>query len=774
MQNRMFRKSLVLGIMMLFVMTGLIPNTVRDASASEEELVGYWSFDEGSGSVAYDGSGYGNHGAIHGATWATGISGYALELDGVDDYVEVFDSPGLNPTNAITLEAWYKPTISWSGHGNDPVIDKGYGAYKEPYFQYHLGVRGDQYPGVVTPLDFEFDVAAGGVWNWLNCGTSHSWSFGNWYHLVGTCDGSTMKLYVNGNLIDSKSVSGTITNYEKSVYFGKHTNPHADVYLPGLIDEIRIYSRALTASEILNHYNNPGSGLVAHWKFDEGSGSTAYDSSGNDIHGTIYGATWTNGISEDALSFDGVNDYIDFGSSTLNNVPYLSIEFWMKYRTNEGASDDETNPTNYILAKQTGTGYNRNYCLTLGSQEIYFGFCDGTSSYSWISSGQLIANSWYHVVVTRDGSYARIYIDGELVGSVPYTFAPTTNSNPLFIGSGNGDAGRYFDGLIDEFRIYNCALTASEIEEHYNEFYEEDESPELASPPIIENLFYFDTSDVFQSLSGILEHTLYGTYIWVRITCSVTNPETIDQVKCKFRLSGGIPSEITDEMNEIEPGKYVLEKKFVNVPDLVLRLLHSCITTPSSSSPPPTYVPDVYLDEIIIIDTKGIDHSYSEYMPVQLPTFCGLICGYETLVVTAYSPVDLLVTSPSGKIVGAYYEDGNYAYEISEISSALYTGHETEPEMIIIISPEEGNYTTDVYGTGDGKYNLSMIYLSDDEISEQKDYSNIPVTTGKESNYTIKISIEDLEDITDAPGFEIISVIIAIAAIIFWNRYKKK
>ena len=114
-------------------------------------------------------------------------------------------SPSLNPTDAITVEAWYKPTVSFIGDGDNSIVDKGYSSYLFPYYQYHLGVVGDYIPA--ARFQFVFDVSVGGILFTLDTPTNF-WVPGNWYHLAGTYDGSAVHLYVNGALISSAPFSG--------------------------------------------------------------------------------------------------------------------------------------------------------------------------------------------------------------------------------------------------------------------------------------------------------------------------------------------------------------------------------------------------------------------------------------------------------------------------------------------------------------------------------------------------------------------------------------
>jgi len=262
MKNIIVNKSLVLGIIVLMIGAGVVQNIKTTVKADPSDgLVGYWNFDEG---TATDQSGNGNHGTKYGGpATVTGISGSALSFDGVDDWIDCGNGASLNPSTAITLAAWYKPTISWYGAGNDPIIDKPYTSLSGPTYQYHLGVCGNLYP-VPSHLAVGFDLSPGGTWHWTsapaNTLTFHQWSF-----IVGTYDGSIMKLYVNGVLKSSKAVSGTISNYGQHLRIAKYFNFYGQAtFLPGVIDEVRIYNRALSVSEIQYLHDNPGGSPVNH------------------------------------------------------------------------------------------------------------------------------------------------------------------------------------------------------------------------------------------------------------------------------------------------------------------------------------------------------------------------------------------------------------------------------------------------------------------------------------------------------------------------------
>lgn len=223
----------------------LLPTSVN--AGVDQGLVAHWTFDD---HTATDQSGNGNNGVLSGGPlFVPGVSGLGLELDGVDDFVGVSDSPSLNPTSGLTLAAWYRP-VSFAGSGNDPIIDKSFTSHTPPYYQYHLGVTGDQYPNPPSHGNFNFSVAVNGSSDQATSISSgnNTWTAGNWYHIVGTFDGTQLRLYVNGQVVASSNFAGSIPSYGQHVQLGKYDQLNS--FLPGTIDDVRIYGRALSETEV--------------------------------------------------------------------------------------------------------------------------------------------------------------------------------------------------------------------------------------------------------------------------------------------------------------------------------------------------------------------------------------------------------------------------------------------------------------------------------------------------------------------------------------------
>jgi len=193
--------------------------------------------DEREGNRAYDLSGYGNHGTRYGAIWKRGKIGFALSFDGVDDLVEVPYSASLDLTTDLTIETWFKPVpynppwkrIAVKGTYPD---GGGYGFWHASSPTVSLA-KAAFYDGVTRYESGEFDV-----------------ELDKWHHLAATLTGNTAKFYINGIL--KQTFTAYVATSNLPLIIGARSI-YAD-YFTGLIDEVRVYNRALSAEEIKAHY----------------------------------------------------------------------------------------------------------------------------------------------------------------------------------------------------------------------------------------------------------------------------------------------------------------------------------------------------------------------------------------------------------------------------------------------------------------------------------------------------------------------------------------
>jgi hypothetical protein len=199
--------------------------------------------------------------------------------------------------------------------------------------------------------------------------------------------------------------------------------------------------------------------LVAYWNFDKGYGIIAHDSSCHGIDGTLNGdPQWKEGLPGlgIALDFDGEGDFVDCGNDPFFDLTdQITVAAWVKIRT---VSEDWTSIVNKgLTAWRLETLYD--------TRRMHFAIAD---EHYVDSDAEIPAGEWHHICGTYDGADIRLYIDGKQDTGSPsaYRGEIDTNTNNLFIGrySGSTSPGAW-DGLIDDVRIYDYALSADEIVE---------------------------------------------------------------------------------------------------------------------------------------------------------------------------------------------------------------------------------------------------------------------------------------------------------------------
>ena len=193
----------------------------------------------------------------------------------------------------------------------------------------------------------------------------------------------------------------------------------------------------------------PHPDLVGWWRLDEESGSVAGDSSGNENNGTVYGATWVDGKYGKALSFDGIDDYVDCGAMDVIETNVVTLMMWM-YRN--------VNPAGPRIICDKGTASGLSFEEIPGGTVLSYIHNAGMQSF-----GVIPINTWTHLVMTADGVNKKIYKNGVLLDTIAFNQAITDGNFSL----GGRASTLNFNGIIDEVRVYNRALSAAEIQESF-------------------------------------------------------------------------------------------------------------------------------------------------------------------------------------------------------------------------------------------------------------------------------------------------------------------
>lgn len=237
--------------------------TLRASTVSPETrdmlrkgLVLHYAFDKNEGAVVTDQSDRKNNGTIAGATYTAGRNGGAYSLSGNNDHITAPNSDSLEIQDKLTLAVWVNLTsLNPGGYGNEVgyIINKGDDLWWNPAFSIGYGKGGGEpFFHVCNATDQQ---NGGGK----SAGSARKLELGKWYHLAGVYDGATVKFYINGNLEKTEAYSGPLRSDKAPVHlgggklFGVDWGNHFTVN--GLIDDVMIYDRALSAEEITQLWN---------------------------------------------------------------------------------------------------------------------------------------------------------------------------------------------------------------------------------------------------------------------------------------------------------------------------------------------------------------------------------------------------------------------------------------------------------------------------------------------------------------------------------------
>ena len=435
-------------------------------SVASAAMVGRWKFDDGAGVAASDSSGNGNTGTLrNGAAWVAGTVGTgALDFDGVNDVVSVNTSATIDSAvNNFTVSFWVNPRAthqidaeSTSGTGGTSGQKYAWGPRNEPGSDAGAGIS------VGTNGVSVYEHAA----NYMPATLVYQGTITGWTHVTIVYQNKQPKLYVNGTLVRTGLTSPRAGVKVRPLDIGGMVYG----YFNGQMDDVRLYNGVLTAGEITALANTPGR-LVANWKLDEGSGTTASDSTGNGSTGTLQnGPTWVAGkVGSGALSFDGVNDGIAVSSAVpLTSVANdFAITFWANPRSTHEIDPEGTTgvagvggqryvfgPTNYGGTADVGAG------VSVGTNGVSVyehgaGYMPATLVYQGNISG------WTHVAVVYENRQPKLYLNGTLVRTGYTSPASTVRVVPWNLG---GNSYGYFDGQLDDIKVFKGALNASDVQ----------------------------------------------------------------------------------------------------------------------------------------------------------------------------------------------------------------------------------------------------------------------------------------------------------------------
>ena len=419
-----------------------------------------------------------NNASNFGATFTKdrfGVANSAMHFDGFQSRVVAPNSPALQ-TPETSVSFWVKPD-EIPAQGEDYLLS--YGGWQERWKisvpSHGKPVWTTNHTGGISDMDSDPGVL----------------TVGQWDHLVMVHDGLEDRIYLNGALVATKSVVGTLNSTGHPFGMGFDPIDGANFFF-GDLDDITIYDSALSDAEVAALFvteSTPpvfGSGLVAYYPFD----GNLRDESDYRNHGLGRDIEYTTdhfGFGNSAVEFNGTSSKVDAPNSSHLNSPTTTVMFWVK------ANSLPAQGESYLASFG---GWQERWKISMPSHGRLVWTTNHENGISDMDAGvALVPGEWVHVAFVHDGLMDLIYINGDSVAGKDVVGALDNTTHPLGIGYDPIDMANYFDGAIDEFQIYNVALDAIDI----NSLYTEQNTVVLdPDPKVLDLPFSGDFKDVSQ------------------------------------------------------------------------------------------------------------------------------------------------------------------------------------------------------------------------------------------------------------------------------------
>ncbi|NOT35086.1 MAG: hypothetical protein HOP12_13125 [Candidatus Eisenbacteria bacterium] len=428
-----------------------------------------------------------------------------VQFDGTNDYVTFGAAPALG-TAQFTLEVWFKRTgigvATTTGTGGVtsaiPLLTKGRGEAEGSNvdMNYFLGLRSTD-----SVLVADYEEGAGQLSPGLNhpvVGVTPVRSH-VWYHAAVTFDGTTLNLYLNGNLESTVAVgAGRLPRFDSIQHAGlgsaMTSTGLAAGFFAGTLDEARIWNVARTQPDIQSTITSElpsGAGLIGRWGLNDGSGTTALNSIGGAPNGTLTnGPTWVTGSSfslDYGLFMAGTNGFVTFGNHAALGLPAFTLETWFRRDAAGVATSTGTGGVTAVpliakgRAEADGTTADMNYFLGIRPADnlLVADFEEGAAGTSpglnhpIAGVTPILANgAWHHAAVSYDGATWNLYLDGVLEATLavgqPVQSASIQHASIGSALTSAGTAAGFFAGAMDEARVWNVARTQGQLQSAIN------------------------------------------------------------------------------------------------------------------------------------------------------------------------------------------------------------------------------------------------------------------------------------------------------------------
>ncbi|MEQ8847820.1 LamG domain-containing protein [Botrimarina sp.] len=399
-------------------------------SLGDPNLIAHWAFDDGAGTVARDSSVGENDASVAAGTpvWVDGVRGGALQFDGATDLRTVAD---FDPPETGSVAFWARQTATPSGAQRLLGLTGNWEIRTDP--------TGAIYCNLAGPAGGSFQSP------------SATLTPGRWRHVAAVYNSvdDTHSLYVDGQIVSSGAFN---SQDESPARLSLGTRTGSNERFNGALDDVRVYGYELTAAEVAELY-----GLVGHWAFDEGAGTTIADSSSsaNDAAFQTGSPLWVRGPRGYALEFDGSSDART--GQPFDPPATGAVAIWLRCESVAGP-------------RQSPWGVSDGFEFRMEPGGSLYGDLSAPGSNTQIALQEPLDNdAWRHVVFQFDAEEDsfEVYADGLLESSgVSSIDIRQQAADFLTLGARTGSAER-FRGAIDDLRVYNRWLQPAEIAEVY-------------------------------------------------------------------------------------------------------------------------------------------------------------------------------------------------------------------------------------------------------------------------------------------------------------------
>jgi hypothetical protein len=423
----------------------------------------------------------------------------AIRFNGTSTVITVPDHASYSQatTGALTISCWINPeTLSMTTQESTGYVvflsKQGLNTNEWGFRMYNTGNS----EGRANRISFYTFTNSGGLGDGV--AFTEPITAGQWIHVTATIDSSkVMQIFKNGIKKDQFTSTQTLTDEASIVRIGAGASNSDTIssYWQGMIDDVRIFNRVLGDSEIMDLYRSNRQitrGLVGRWKLDENTGTTATDLSPTANNGTITSGAYVDSLTRGRLPVQSetkwhnatlitanipnkrlvVRDFgtkslrLDGSTSSATHASYIlpatfSIALWFKvakFTNNDRLFDQQdsgpANGATLIVVSSTG------------SNVVSFTLRNSTTNVASLSTGQLIAGVWYHLVATYSVNNVDLYLNGQ-IQATDISATMTEPTGVFTLGKRTGAASNFFNGTVHDFMVFPRKLTEVEAQELY-------------------------------------------------------------------------------------------------------------------------------------------------------------------------------------------------------------------------------------------------------------------------------------------------------------------